>query len=123
METIIQATISSSHARRLERPLTISKFMNWCNGQEKNHLGWLDGILTIHGCVFTPITLFAIILSGTYFPFFIGALVAMSLAACNQLAAMPTKVTIPVFFFSVLIDVAIIISCISIGFNPAATQI
>ena len=113
METTLQSSIVSARINRVERLSIIAKFMNWCNGQEKNRLGWLAGILAIHGCVLTPITLFAIILSGTYFPFYIAALVAMGLAVVTNLAAMATKVTIPVFFLSVLIDLAIIISCIS----------
>jgi hypothetical protein len=123
METTFQSTIVTSHISRIERPSIIAKFMTWCKGQEKNRLGWLGGILTIHGCVLTPITLFAIILSGTYFPFYIAALVAMGIAVVTNLAAMPTKITIPLFFFSVIIDLAIIISCISMGFNLGATQI
>jgi hypothetical protein len=123
METTFQSTVLTPSINRIERKSIITRFINWCKGQEKNRLGWLGAILTIHGCVTTPITLFAIILSGTYFPFYIAALVAMGMAVVTNLAAMPTKVTIPVFFFSVLIDIAIIIGCISTGFNLAATQI
>jgi hypothetical protein len=123
METTFQSTIITGTINRVERKSAITRFTHWCTEQEKNRLGWLGGILAVHGCVLTPITLFAIILSGTYFPFYVGALVAMGMAVVTNLAAMPTKVTIPVFFFSVLIDIAIIIGCISIGFNLAATQI
>jgi hypothetical protein len=123
METTFQSTIETSYIDRVERPSLTAKFMNWCKGQEKNRLGWLGCILAVHGCVLTPITLFAIILSGTYFPFYVGALAAMGMAVVTNLAAMPTKITIPVFFLSVLIDIIIIVSCISLGFNLAATQI
>jgi hypothetical protein len=123
METTFQPVIVTGHTDRVERKPIILKFINWCKGQEKNRLGWLGGILALHGCVLTPITLFAIILSGTYFPFYIAALAAMGMAVVTNLAAMPTKITIPVFFLSVLIDIAIITGCISIGFNLAATQI
>ena len=123
MENTFHPALVTSHVTRVERPSIIAKFMNWCIGQEKNRLGWLGGILTVHGCLFTPITLFAIVLSGTYFPFYIAALVAMGLAVVTNLAAMPTKVTIPVFFFSLLVDIAIIISCISMGFNLSFTQV
>ena len=123
METTFQSTIATTQINRVKRNSILSRFIDWCKGQEKNRLGWLGGILTIHGCVITPITLFAIILSGTYFPFYVAALVAMGVPVVTNLGVMPTRVTIPVFFFSVLIDIAIIIACISIGFNPAATQI
>jgi hypothetical protein len=123
METTFQSTLLSPSISRIERKSIITRFINWCKGQEKNRLGWLGAILAIHGCVTTPITLFAIILSGTYFPFYIAALVAMGMAVVTNLAAMPTKITIPVFFLSILIDIAIIIGCTSIGFNLAATQV
>ena len=123
METTLQSSIVSARINRVERLSIIAKFMNWCIGQEKNRLGWLGGILVVHGCLFTPITLFAIILSGTYFPFYIAALVAMGLAVVTNLAAMPTKFTIPIFFFSLLVDIAIIISCIFMGFNLSFTQV
>ena len=123
MENIFHPAIVTSHISRVGRPSIVAKFINWCIGQEKNRLGWLGGILAIHGCLFTPITLFAIILSGTYFPFYMAALVAMGLAVVTNLAAMPTKFTIPIFFFSLLVDIAIIISCISMGFNFTFTQV
>ena len=123
METILQSTLVTKHIPTVERTSVISKFMSWCKGQEKNRLGWLGAIFAIHGCVLTPLTLFAIILSGTYFPFYIAALVAMGMTVVTNLAAMPTKVTIPVFFLSILIDIAVVIGCFVIGFNPASTQI
>ena len=93
------------------------RFISWCDGQEKNRFGWLAASLTIHGCVLTIFTMFAVILSGNNFifwPFIIGA---MGITLVVNLAAMPTKITIPVFFFSVLIDLSIIASCIAIGIN------
>ena len=99
------------------------KFINWCDRQEKYRLGWLAAALTLHGCVLTIITMFAVILAGNHFifwPFIIGA---MGITLITNLAAMPTKITIPVFFFSVLVDLVIIISCIAIGFNVNGTTI
>ena len=37
------------------------------------------------------------------------AIGAMAIALVANLAAMPTKITIPVFFFSVLIDIVVIV--------------
>ena len=99
------------------------KFINWCDSQEKYRFGWLATALGLHGCVLTIFTMFAVILAGNHFifwPFIIGA---MGITLITNLAAMPTKVTIPVFFFSVLIDLVIIISCIAIGFNISGTTI
>ncbi len=99
------------------------RFINWCDGQEKYRLGWLGAALTLHGCILTILTMFAVILSGNHFifwPFIIGA---MGVTLVVNLAAMPTRITIPVFFFSVLVDIMIIISCIVIGFDAAGTTI
>lgn len=123
METTFHSTIAREHISGMERTSLIARFNNWCKAQEKNRLGWLGAILAIHGCVVTPITLFAIILSGTFLPFYIAAIVAMGAAVVTNLAAMPTRITIPVFIFSLVVDIVIIISCVSMGFNLASTQI
>ena len=99
------------------------KFINWCISQEKYRLGWLATAITLHGCVLTIFTMFAVVLAGNHFifwPFIIGG---MGITLIVNLAAMPTKITIPVFFFSVLVDLAIIISCIAIGFDASGTRI
>ena len=115
MEQISRSPIATTHLPQLSLSSTFSKFTNWCVSQEPYRLGWLAGILAIHGCALTPITLFAVILSGTNLVLYISVLVAMGLAVVTNLAAMPTKVTIPAFFLSVLMDVAIIIVCLASG--------
>jgi len=99
------------------------KFIDWCNSQEKYRFGWLAAALTLHGCVLTIFTMFAVVLAGnhfTFWPFIIGA---MGITLIVNLAAMPTKITIPVFFLSVLVDLVIIISCIVIGLYASGTRI
>jgi hypothetical protein len=67
--------------------------------------------------------MFAVVLAGNHFifwPFVIGAMASTLLV---NLAAMPTKITIPVFLFSVLVDLVIIISCIMIRFDASGTMI
>ena len=122
MENVFNPSLAASQATAA-RSSIFSRFMTWCNNQEKYRLGWLGAALTIHGCVLTPITLFAIILSGTNFALYIAALVAMMVTVVTNLAAMPTKVTIPVFFLSILIDIVVIALCVMAGFSLAATQI
>jgi hypothetical protein len=99
------------------------RFIHWTDSQEENRFLWLAVALFGHGCVITIITIIAILLSGNHFilwPFAIGA---MTLCVITNLAALPTRVTIPVFLFSVLVDVVIIAICISIGFNINGTYI
>ena len=121
MATTLQHSISHSYETR--QVSIWKKFINWCDGQEKNRFGWLAASLTLHGCVLTIMAMFAVILAGNHFifwPFIIGG---MGITLIVNLAAMPTKITIPVFFLSVLIDLIIIASCIAIGFDASGTQI
>jgi hypothetical protein len=95
----------------------IGRFMDWCQEQEKNRLGWLAVILAGHGCVFTPLTVLFVVLAGNnpvFWPLTIGA---MGLALVTNLAALPTKITIPVFFLSLLVDLVVIVNCIAIGLS------
>ncbi len=122
MQNILQSTLAHSYTTPAQ-PSVFAKFITWCASQEKNHFGWLGGILAFHGCILTPITLFAVILAGTNIFLFVAALVAMGMSLVTNLAAMPTKVTIPVFLLSVVIDLSVIITCAAIGFNIATTYI
>jgi hypothetical protein len=117
MEHIFRSRIATTNLPQVSLSSIFSKFTNWCVSQESYRLGWLAGILAIHGCALTPITLFAVVLSGTNLALYISALVAMGLAVVTNLAAMPTKITIPAFFLSIVIDVAIIIVCIASSVN------
>lgn len=117
-------TISVTHAQYSEERVSlISKFMNWCNGQEKNRLLWLGVILTLHGCVITPLTVMAVLLAGTNLTLFMMAIVAMGMSLVTNLAAMPTKITIPVFALSIIIDLIVVGMAIAHGLNIASTYI
>ena len=122
METIPHL-YNSDYVMPARKESLLTRFISWAKNQERHRLGWLAVIITGHGCVLTPITLFAIILSGNSMVFWSMAIAAMGMSLITNLAALPTKITIPVFFFSVLIDLVIIINCIVIGFNIAATSI
>ena len=121
MQTAIQQTFSTTHIDVAPKSSLYSKFMNWCTGQEKYRYGWLGAAITSHGCVITPLTMFAIILSGNNIFFWMLAIVAMMMTLVTNLAALPTKYTIPVFLFSILIDVTVIIACISSGLDITGT--
>jgi hypothetical protein len=125
METLMQHTIDSTYVHPVKKESTsiINRFVTWTKSQEKNRLAWLAVIITAHGCVLTPITLFAIVLAGNNIIFWSLAIAAMGMSLVTNLAALPTKITIPVFFFSVLIDLVIIVNCIVIGFDISATYI
>lgn len=121
----METTVKHLYAHRHEdtRVSLWKKFITWCDYQEKYRLGWLAVAFTLHGCVLTIFTMFAVILAGNHFIFWPFVIAAMGATVVTNLAAMPTKITIPVFFFSVLVDLVIIISCIAIGFDASSTRI
>jgi hypothetical protein len=118
MQSIIQQSVPT-FIPRVERPSVFKKFFRWCTIQEKNRFGWVASSLAIHGCVLTPFTLFAIILSGNNIVYWVLATIAMMMTLVVNLAAMPTKVTIPTFFLSILLDLFIISSCVAAYSNIA----
>lgn len=120
MQTTLQHSIATTYTEKASKTGIWKRFINWCDSQEKYRFGWLGAAIAGHGCIATPITLFAVIMSGNLFVFWILAIVAMGASLITNLAALPTKITLPIFFFSLLIDIAIIIACISIGFNVGA---
>ncbi|HYH14167.1 MAG TPA: hypothetical protein VD794_03040 [Flavisolibacter sp.] len=121
MATTIQQTIATTYTGTSSNTSIFSRFINWCEGQQKNRFIWLAVALFGHGCALTPLTLFAVILSGNLLFFWIMAIIAMMSALVTNLAAMPTKYTIPAFLFSIVMDLVIIASCIAMGFDISAT--
>lgn len=97
----------------------IRRFFDWAEGQQKNRIAWLAVMLMGHACVLTPLTLFFIMYSGNNLVLWPFAMVAMVLVLTTNLAAQPTKITIPVFFLSLLLDVIIIVDCIINLAKPA----
>ena len=116
METL-QHSYVATQVHSEAKPSVITRFFSWCAKQEEKRLLWLGVIVGGHGCVFTPLTVMMIMLSGNnpvFWPFAIGA---MTMALVVNLAALPTKITIPIFILSLLIDLVLIINCISIGLS------
>ena len=117
----LQQSIHSSDTRSESKVLGIQRFFTWCRSQEKNRIAWLAITITAHGCIVTPITLIAIIMSGNHLLYWFLAMAAMGSSLVTNLAALPTKITIPVFLLSLSIDLFIIINCLVAGFNITAT--
>ena len=95
----------------------VKKFITWCAAQETNRLGWLAAMLALHGCVFAPVTVAFLFLGGNQIIFWALVIGAMAMTLVSNLAAMPTKVTIPIFFLSLLIDFAVIVINVVIYFQ------
>ena len=123
METTVKHLYAHPLTNTAHKISVWKKFINWCDSQEQYRLGWLAVALGLHGCVLTIFTMFAVILAGNHFIFWPFVIGAMGITLVTNLSALPTKITIPVFFFSVLVDLTIIISCIAIGFDASGTRI
>ncbi len=115
MGTIQRAIHGIQFDATVRKSTLVQRFFNWCEGQEKNRLGWLAGILTGHGCFITPLVLLVVVSTGNNFIYWPLIIAAMGMCLVTNLAAMPTRVTIPVFFLSLLIDLGIVISCVAVA--------
>ena len=111
MQTTLQHTINTTYNHTASQSLW-SKFMDYCKAQETNRLFWVGIILAVHGCALTPITVMATLIAGPNFFLFMTAMVAMGIALVTNLAAMPTRITIPAFALSMVIDIVILFSCV-----------
>jgi hypothetical protein len=123
METTYQQSVSTGYTAQPTKTSIWSRFINWTEGQQHNRLLWLGISLTGHGCILTPITIMAVLLAGTNLFLFVLALVAMGMSLVTNLAALPTRITIPVFILSILIDIVIIAATVVMGMDIAKTYI
>lgn len=110
---LLQHTFSLSHSRAKSKPSIATRFFVWCKNQDKDRLTWLAVILAGHGCIITPLTVIFIMITGNNLALWPIAIAAMGMCLVTNLAALPTKITIPIFFLSLVIDLAIIIVGIS----------
>jgi hypothetical protein len=77
--------------------------------QQENRLGWTALTLAVQGCLLVPFALLAIGYNGNRFFLLIPVILSSFVTEVSNLAALPTKITIPIFFISVLINLGVII--------------
>jgi hypothetical protein len=121
METSIQHAYSPSYNKPVSKIAAWKRFITWADRQEENRFGWVAFSIAGHGCAFTIITVATILLTGNNFIFWPLAIAAMAIPLVANLAALPTKITIPILFFSVLMDLVIIAICLTNGLDMAAS--
>jgi hypothetical protein len=117
METSIQHVFSPTYSKLAAKNSVWKRFIEWADRQEENRFGWTAFSITGHGCVFTVLTTLAILFTGNHFIFWPFAIGAMAACLVTNLAAMPTRITIPVLFLSLLVDLVIIGMCLVHGFD------
>jgi len=90
----------------------IKSFFQWAISQEKYHVGWVGFSVTIMAAVFFPLTLSAVLFNGAVFSLIILAMISLVMVVITNLAALPTKYTIPALFLGIIMDaIAVIVSC------------
>ena len=115
MQTL-QHTYNPSYIVENKKESILTRFFAWCKSEENNRYGWLAAIIALHGCVLTPVTVLIIFLGGNNMVLWGVALGAMAMTLVTNLAAMSTKITIPVFFLSILIDLVVMAISLSAFF-------
>lgn len=113
MENVLQQTWNATYTRPAKQTSLATRFIKWCKNQEKNRFGWLAVSIAGHGCFLTPLTVLAIVFTWNSMFLWALAIAAMTMTLVLNLAAMPTKITIPVLLLSILIDLGIIFSSIA----------
>ena len=120
MSLTLNKSLAGDYKETSTRTSAWKKFIGWADKQEEHRFGWTAFAIAGHGCVFTIITVMAILLAGNSFILWPFAIAAMAGCLLVNLAAMPTRITIPVLFLSILVDVAIIGICIAQGLRFSA---
>jgi len=87
---------------------TQQKFFAWAAGLEAQRLPLLAGMLTVHGCITVPLTMGLLIASGAGL-FQLGIMTFATFAMLvTNLAALPTKITIPTYVGVTALHLALI---------------
>jgi hypothetical protein len=110
-------SVISAHSAYKPSFTLFSRFFAWCSKQEKNRIMWTGVSLALHGCVITPVTLLAVMLCGVPTSLLILTVFGIFITLVVNLAAMPTRITIPAFILSILVDVGVIVTAISMGLD------
>jgi len=76
---------------------------------------WTAIGITFHGCVLAPLTMLAVLLAGGAMPLIMLVVVAMGIPLVANLAALPTRITIPAFILSLAIDAGVLVACVVLG--------
>jgi hypothetical protein len=86
----------------------LSRFLSWTKSEEKNRIAWLGISITMMTAIFFPVTMLSVLLHSGSFKLIIGAMVSLILVVIPNLAALPTRYTIPAFFTGISIDIFLI---------------
>ena len=109
MQTLTHnVSLETSRANHAEAASNLLKsFITWAGNQEKNRFLWAGISILGHGAFFTIVTLLVVVFTGNALAGWVFAAISMAMVLVVNLSALPTKITIPVLLFSLVIDVAV----------------
>jgi hypothetical protein len=91
-------------------PSLIERFLDWATKEDvKHHIGWVGLSIIVMTAVFFPITMAAILFNGASFGLIVASMVPLVLVFVTNLAALPTRYTIPSLFVGVLAELIIMV--------------
>ena len=119
-------TISNSAASNVKIPSVLyrsndkhgllSKFIAWCEKQESDRFLWLGIAFFVQIGMAVPLTAFSILFFGGNNPLLWIILVTVNIPTLVlNLAALPTKTTLPFLFFAWLTELTIILYCLGVA--------
>ena len=108
MAATIEQPVSASFS---ESKNIVTTFLTWSKEQEPHRILWVGVALATHGCIITPLTIMALLMLSTGdVPMisFTMVMLSMVMVLVTNLAALPTKITIPVYVLSFITDMVIL---------------
>jgi hypothetical protein len=84
------------------------RFLAYSATQQANRFGWLALAFTLQGCVMAPVTICAIVFNGNSIVLWMTCTLSFAITEVTNLAAMPTRVTIPILFGGIVLDLLVI---------------
>lgn len=113
MPNVLQSAFHIPRSYGVKKPSFIQKFLSWSRAQQHDHFMWIGIGLAVQGCALAPISLYFVSLVGMNLALFCVVLTAMAMVVVTNLAALPTRITIPVLVASAIIDLGVIITSLA----------
>ena len=87
------------------------RFFQWAANQDADyHIAWAGGSMIVMAAVFFPLTMSVILFNGASFALMVAAISALALVIVMNLAALPTRYTIPGLLAGILINAGAIVT-------------
>jgi len=106
-------TIIKPNVHKLHHENILTKFANWCAAQESNRFLWMG--VTFFGQIglMLPVAAFSILFFGNNSMLLWIIICAVNLPTLVlNLAALPTKTTLPFLFFALLTELSVVLYCV-----------